>query len=290
VDERLNCVGALAVELQPGTRVRAAVLEQTDAGQLGALMARDLAKFAARVPELDLAVVAGLFDPVELLRPGYPLHAELSRLLALAPKRDASHVVVFGAQAGELPASLQPDPQHAEGPFRLIPFLLRGERDVVAEVGRQLEEVLLDTGMAGADTALLAQKKFGAIVEHARYLTLHDLAAMTAMQYEHAGLGPVWPLIEAALLRPADEIWLDAPPEPLARYRDGEVRIALLDPEGWAEFGLAPGDVGAEQWSRAFDRFQMRQRQFGAVLGAHGIAVSYAHCGRGRDARAVLRE
>jgi hypothetical protein len=290
MDERLNCVGALAVELRPGTQARAAALEQVEAGELAGLMARDLAKFAARVRELDLAVIAGLFDPVELLRPGYPLHAELSRLLALAPGRDQPHIVAFGAQAGELPASLRPDPQHGDGAFRLVPFLLRGERDLIAEVGGQLEEVLLETGMAGADTALLAQEKFGAVVEHARYLTLHDLAAMTAMQYEHAGLGPVWPLIEAALLRPGDEIWLDAPPEPLARYHDGEVRIALLDPESWAEFGRAASALGAEQWSRGFELFQMRQRQFGAVLGAHGIAVSYAHCGRGRDARGVLRE
>jgi len=84
VDERLNCVGALAVELQPGSQARAMILAQSEAGDLGALMARDLAKFAARAPDLDLAVLAGLFDPVELLRPGYPLHAELSRLLALA--------------------------------------------------------------------------------------------------------------------------------------------------------------------------------------------------------------
>jgi len=290
MDERLNCVGALAVELRPGTRAQAAVLGQIEAGELAGLMARDLAKFAARVRELDLAVIAGLFDPVELLRPGYPLHAELSRLLALAPGGGQPQIVAFGAQAGELPAPLRPDPQHGDGAFRLVPFLLRGERDVIAEVGGQLEQVLIETGMAGADTALLAQEKFGAVVEHARYLTGHDLAAMTAMQYEHAGLGPVWPLIEAALLRPGDEIWLDAPPEPLARYRDGEVRIALFDLEGWAEAGLAPDAVGSGQWPRAFERFQMRQRQLGAVLDAHGIAVSYVHCARGCDVRAALRE
>jgi hypothetical protein len=38
--------------------------------------------------------------------------------------------------------------------------------------------VLLETGMAEARTALAAQQAFGVAIEHARYLTLHDLAAM----------------------------------------------------------------------------------------------------------------
>jgi hypothetical protein len=288
--ERLSCAGALAVELSPGTRAQAGALDRHDAGELAALMARDLAKFAPRAAELDLAVVAGLFDPVELLRPGYPLHAELTRLIAQAPGHGQARVIAFAASAGELPEPLRPDPHYAGGPLRLLPFGLHGDAELVAEVGRQLEDTLLDTGMAGADTALLAQEKFAAVVEHARYLTLHDLAAMTAMQYEHAGLGPLWPLIEAALLRPGNETWLDAPPEPLARYGQGEVRMALLDIDTWLEAGFAPRDTGAEQLSRAFERYLMRQRQFTAVLSAHGIAVSYDHCPKGSRPQVILSE
>ena len=33
MDERLNCVGALAVELQPGSQARAMVLAQSEAGR-----------------------------------------------------------------------------------------------------------------------------------------------------------------------------------------------------------------------------------------------------------------
>ena len=32
---------------------------------------------------------------------------------------------------------------------------------------------------------------------------------------------------------------------------------------------------------RRFEQFQARQRQFAAVLGAHGIAVTFAHCSNG---------
>ena len=169
-------------------------------------------------------------------------------------------------------------------------MLLRGTPDAVAPVGERLEQVLLDTGMAGADTALLAQSGFAAPVEHARLLTLNDLAAMMAMQYDHAGLDPLWPLLEAALLSPDTVQWLDAPPEPLAVYENGGVRMALLDIDAWAEGGFAPADTDAERLSRAFDRFQMRQRQLAAVLAAHGVPVTYDHCPAGRDPRAVLAE
>ena len=148
--------------------------------------------------------------------------------------------------------------------------------------------MLLDTGMAGADTALAAQAGFAAPVEHARLLTLNDLAAMMALQYEHAGLAPLWPLVEAALLAPEAEQWLDAPPEPLARYAGGEVRIAMLDTEAWNEGGYAPATKEPAQLARAFERFQMRQRQFAAVLDAHGIPVTYDHCPAGRDPRGIL--
>lgn len=289
MDERLHCIGALALELQPGSAAGTSALAQADAGEVAALIGRDLAKFAAGAARLDLAVLAGLFDPVELLRPGYPLHAELSRLLALAPKGAVSQLVAFGTNEGRLPDALRPDPNHGHGPLRLLPFLLRGEPAEIAAVGAELEDVLLETGMAGADTALLAQEKFSVRIEHARYLTVHDLAAMTALQYEHAGLGALWPLIETALLRPDDVAWLDAPPEPLACYRNGEVRLAQFAADAWADAGYAPATLAAEHAPRAFERFQMRQRQFGAVLDAHGIAVRLVPCRAGGDPRAALR-
>ncbi|MFY2763905.1 hypothetical protein [Arenimonas sp. MALMAid1274] len=286
----LSCLAAVALELSPGAGAGRTRLGPEAAGALAALVARDLAKLVPEAAELDLGLVAALFDPVELLRPGYRLHAELERLVARAPGAAGARVIGFGAGAEGLPAPLQPADEHAQGPLRLLPLLLRGDAERVARVGDQLEQVLLDTGMAGADTALLAQDGFQARIEHARLLTLNDLAAMMAMQYEHAGLAPLWPLVETALLAPAGEEWLDAPPEPLARYADGGVRIALLDIDAWAEGGFAPAGVDAERLTRAFEQFQMRQRQFATVLEAHGIPVTFDHCPAGRDPRGVLTE
>ena len=114
----------------------------------------------------------------------------------------------------------------------------------------------------------------------ARYLSLHDLLAMIALQYRNVGLEPLWSLLETALLEPAAESWLDAGPEPLAHYADGEVRLALFDPGAW-HARYAPGAADCSALERGFEYFQARQRQFAAVLEAHAVPVQYVHCADG---------
>ena len=292
------CLGALALELRPDAHAVHAALEPVAAAELAEGIARDLAILVPDAAALDLVVLAAHYDPVELLRPGWPLHAALDALASRAPLDsgravDGGCILAFGARGGALPEAVPaPDPHYAQGAMRLVPFLLRGDANTqarVEQVGHALEEVLIDRGMAGAATALFAQHAFGAPIEHARYLTIHDLAALMAMQYEHAGLAELWPLIQAALLAPTAETWLDAPPEPLARYSDDGVRIALLDSEAWRNGGFAPSSAGedADKLEHAFEHFEARQRQFAAVLEAHGIAVTFDHCPAGKDPREV---
>jgi hypothetical protein len=289
MDPVSSCHGLLALELKPGLAPARLVLEQAVAEQLAAAVARDLARFDEGAAELDLGLLAAAYDPVELLRPGWPLHRELERLIAQAPGAGLPRVIAFADREGRLPETLQPQADFAGGALRLLPWVLRGPRAQAARVGAHFEGTLLDTGMANADTALAAQQAFGVPIEHARHLTLHDLAAMMAMQYEHAGLGVAWPLLETALMAPSEECWLDAPPEPLVRMAGGEARIALFDDEGWAAGGFAPaGTRDAARLGRDFDRFQMRQRQLAALFEAHGIATVFEHCPAGRDARGVL--
>ncbi|MDH5823303.1 hypothetical protein QFW77_09940 [Luteimonas sp. RD2P54] len=268
---------ALALELRPGSAAGSDALAQEQAGELGALIAADLAGFAAEATALDLVLVGAHYDPVELLRPGWPLHHELEQLSARAPGERGGRVIAFGAHQGRLPGALAPSPEHRGGPLRLLPLTLTGDPAVLAAVGAALEDDLMERGMAGAATALLAQETFGLQLEHVRYLTLHDLCAMTALQYEHAGLKPLWPLLETALLAPGDEAWLDAPPEPLLHYAGGEARIALFSPDGWRN-RYAPGEGDEARLERGFARFEARQRQLSALLQAHGVPVTYAHC------------
>jgi hypothetical protein len=275
-------LGALALEIAAGSDGGRDALPQREAGALAALLARDLAGFDAEAATLDCVTVAAHYDPVELLRPGWPLHRELEQLAARAPRdptgAGVGRIIAFGSHDGRLPGVLTPAAEFRGGPLRLLPFVLSGDTATAARVGNTFESVLMERGMAAADTALAMQSAFGLRVEHARYLTVHDLCALTAMQYEHAGLAPLWPLIETALLSPQREAWLDAPPEPLLHYADGEVRIALFAPDAWRRRYAASND-DSTRLERAFEHFEARQRQFAGVLRAHGVAVTFVHCG-----------
>ena len=285
--------GVLALELAGGATPERMALPQAEAGELAARIGRDLAKLVEAASGLDLVLAAAHFDPAEALRPGWPLHQRLQELHARAPGRgEGPRVLAFGADAaGEVPLPLQAEPALAGGGLRVLPFLLVGDSTTAAAVAAALEDTLLQFGMAAADTALLAQDGFAARIEHARYLTGHDLAAMMAMQYDNQGLGPLWNLVEAALLSPRAVEWLDAGAEPLLRLEGGEVRMALFDPGGWCRhYAAALGhDSGeCERMQRVYEHFLARQRQFAAVLEAHGIPVLYVHCDATRDARALL--
>lgn len=280
----VHAFGALALET--AAPPLHAVLARDAAETLGQHVAVDLPRLLPGIERVDLALAGAHFDPAELLRPGWPVHAALADLARRAPGTQRGRVIALGAHEAAMPLpALQPDPALQGGPLRVLPFVLLGEAADIAELGRAMEERLLETGMAGAGTALYAQSAFGAKLEHARYLSLHDLLAMIAMQYEHAGLPTLWPLIETALLAPEGEEWLDAPPEPLLHYTGGEVRIAEFDADAWAAF--APQDDDAAR-RMAWRAFQARQRQYAAVLGAHGIAVRAVPVRGAADARAAL--
>jgi len=273
--------GVVAIELRDGAVPKRAALTAQVAGDVATLLGRDLAKLVPEAADCDLALIGAHFDPAEALRPGWPLHRRVLELLQRAPgQAQGARVVGFGADAqGDVPQPLQADAGLAGGGLRILPFVLRGPG--LAAAGERLESMLFDTGMASADAALALQDGLGAQVEHVRYLSLHDLLAMMAMQYQNVGLHGLWSLLEAALLAPDGECVLDAPPEPLARYGDGEVRIALLDPPAWRQRN-APDEPDGDRLERAFTRFLARQRQYAAVFEVHGVPVQFVHCSDGQ--------
>jgi len=278
LDEPLQCLGALALECVVGSGMGAAVLERDEASELGDALADDLRRLLPGVEAVDAGFACALFDPAELLRPGWPLHAAIADLVTAAPGPRGARQLCFGASTGKMPAAaLQPDPRLAGGALRLLPFALHGESAAIARLGSQMEARLLDTGMASAQLALDCQAAFGLQLEHARWLSIHDLCAMTAMQYEHAGLADCWRLIEAALLTPHADEWLRAEDEPLARYWRGEVRIAEI------AGNASDGDPHALRQS------QMRARQLQAILAAHGIRSERVNAVDRESAERALR-
>lgn len=272
--------GVLALELSPGSAIAHDALQQGEAGRIAGLVGRDVGALVPEAREMDLVFAAAHFDPAEVLRPGWPLHRRLDELRQRAPKTgQGPRIIAFGADRdGQVPQPLRAEDELRGGSLRVLPFLFAGEAAVAGAAAERMEALLMDRGMAQADTALCAQEAFGARIEHARYLTVHDLAAMTALQYRNLGLEALWGVIETALLAPAREAVLDAVPEPLLRYAGGEARIALLSPAAWRRRYMAGADEDSARLERGFELFQARQRQFAAVLQAHGIEVTFAHC------------
>ncbi len=289
-DSPPQVLGVLALELSDDASPARAALGQTDAGALATRMGRDLGALVPGARALDLVVAAAHFDPAELLRPGWPVHRRLEELRQRAPQAaQGPRVIAFGTDARDaVPLPFQADPQLAGGRLRVLPYLLAGEPAAADAVSAQMEATLLDLGMAQADTALLAQDAFGVRIEHARYLTLHDLLAMTALQYRNQGLEPLWPLLETALLAPGEATWLDAPPEPLLHHVGDGVRMALLTPQDWRTRN-APAEDDAQRLARGLAMYEARQRQLAAVLQAHGIPVKFVQVPAGQDPAIALR-
>jgi len=288
-----DIIGVLALELRPETWPQHAALTPQQAGELVIGLGQDLATLVPQVKTLDVVLAAAHFDPAEALRPGWPLYQRLRELHARAPGHHHStpRLLAFGSDhQGQVPLPFQADAALHGGHLRVLPFLLTGaEPQRIQQVSATLENVLLPNGMAQAHTALLAQSAFQAQIEHARYFTINDLAAMTAMQYEHQGLACLWPLLETALFSPQREYWLDIPPEPLLCYHGGEVYMAQFELAAWRNWYGYPVDDSAQQ-QQYWQQYQSRQRQFAAVLQAHGITVRPVLISDGANARAVLLE
>jgi len=281
----------LALERRPqGAAPARDVLLPAQAAALIQKIADDLLRLHPGIDALDLAAAAILFDPAQLLRPGWPVDAALAELVSRAPGSagaDGGRLLAFGGDADTYPTpALTPDPGLGQGPLLLLPLRLSGDTDVVATFADRLEAQLFDHGMAGAATALLAQDAFGIELEHARYLTRHDLCAMTAMQYEHAGIGALWPLIESALLGPGVDDSLDADDLPPLRRIGGVLWLGDL-----ADADLRP------RLARVFDderlleaalrRWPSRVAQVEAVLAAHGLNPQRMPLDRGQSLEAI---
>ena len=74
-------------------------------------IANDLARLIPGVETMGLAVSAALYDQAQILRPGWPIHAELARMHQQAQRGGWMPAVTsFGASAGRMAAPvLEPD-------------------------------------------------------------------------------------------------------------------------------------------------------------------------------------
>lgn len=248
----LHCPALLAIECEDAGVPTRSTLERDAADRFGAALAADLAILFPGIEQLDLVCVGALYDPAEILRPGWPVHSAMGELHArMKPQHPGSRVMALGAHEGRMGVpALDPDPRLHGGALLLMPWLLRGSADEIAAMASTLEADLLDRGMAGAGLALDLRELLGFPIQHVRHMTLFDLCALTCSQYEHAGLGALWELVESALLEPERDKSVTLPDGSTLRHHAGRVESDSTD---------------ARQL--AFSR---------AVLSAHGLSLTPA--------------
>lgn len=266
----LTC-GVLAIEIAPPVPARPIVLPTHEAALLLDAVAIDLARLAPAATRCDLVAAGALYDAAELLRPGWPIDAELARLRQGLGARAAGCVTAFGAAGGSMPSPrLEPSSELAIGALRCLPWMISGDSEVVAAVSADLERRLEDDGLAGAAVDLFLRQSLGVTVAHARYLTRLDLMALIALQLEHAGLGSAWVLIETALLAPDEAVAVELPAGGSLRFVDGRIQGRI---GGFAAHRVAASDPASA--AEAFVRTLAFQRAAAALFRAHGLVSDW---------------
>ena len=244
-----HIMAVVAVEYEIPGVPPVTTLDRATASVLADALALDLAAHVPEIRGLDFVFVGALYDQAQLLRPRWPVHVALSDALERLPRgSDNAHVIALGAHKGRLPlASLEPDRDLLGSPMLVMPWLLSGKTGTIDTVGRRLEHELLERGLIGAELALAIGEAFGIKTTHARHLTTLDLAALASAQYEHADLGGLWEVIEAALLEPDREQIAGLPDGSTLRYHAGVIECDSSD--------------------------RRRLAQCRAILAAHGIEM-----------------
>ncbi|HEY4090701.1 MAG TPA: hypothetical protein VGN46_04235 [Luteibacter sp.] len=265
----IACPAVLALELVPGEAPDRLELTRDEAQALAALMADDLRVLLPGIEASRFAVAGALFDGVELLRPGFPVFATLEELARRIPRvTDQGGVVAFGTHEGHMPAQpLVPDPRYADGPMRLMPWMLLAPAELAGELTQAMETALVGKGEAGSLTADFLMRTLGIRLEHARYLSRDDVLALTCVQYEHVNLAPLWTMLEAALLTPyRDETAMGSRGLPL-RYAEGRVSVPGI--ASWfARDGIQRDNPAHELAGTLFEL-----RQYAALLAAHHVPL-----------------
>jgi hypothetical protein len=267
-DDLIRCHGVLALECIPDASPDRLVLDRDESEHLAGLLGADLAGLLPDLAGTRLAVAGALFDAAQLLRPGFPAYTTLDELASRLP-RERGGIVAFGAHEGRMPVQpLTPDPSLAGSPMLYLPWILQAAPEQGQALGEAMETELIGRGEAGTQTADYLMRTLGVRLEHARYLSRHDLMAMTCVQYEHAGLAPLWTVLEAALLDPhGTESTVSARGLPL-RYEAGAVHVASPLAQ------LRSVDLESpDEAAHTLAGWIFELRQYAAVLAAHQLPL-----------------
>lgn len=266
-------MGLLALEPVAGALPQRHLLTRATAEGLAAAMGAQLARFLP--PEHDYGFVwsAALYDPAQLLRPGFRLHQELGNLF-LAGQRagvSAGHSLTLCESDGQMPtALLVPELTIGGGTLFTIPVVVSGSEDAIAAASERLELELYGEGLADAAVVFELARDLGVAFEHVRWMSLLDLSAMMAAQLDHVGFGFAWQLVEELLYgNPPRALEVSTPQGQSLKLDDDSVWLAFLPYSLYARQNAALGDQRLNQYIAQLHEF----RQVQGLLSAHGISV-----------------
>jgi hypothetical protein len=258
----------LAIEF-PRPTVVAPYFDRSLAQGLANQLAFELAKHLPNIEGLGLVWMAAVYDQAQLLRPGFPVFRALSELYkAGLSVGQLPQVLTLQARRAQAPLpTLQVDERLLGGPMVLVPICLLGSESQIDTAQALLETKLLDSGLTDARTALFLNQALGADAEHARLMTLDDLAALTAIQLENMDFADVWRAVEYQLFTlreiPADSEYL--------AIQGGLLKINLQS--------TTEADFSEANLARLAQR-KLRERQVIGLLQAHELAFEF-HFGIG---------
>lgn len=257
--------GAAATHSRWLSRECAEALTPRLLAQLGRLLSPDHA--------YGFSWAAALYDPAQLLRRGFRVHTEIHELFLAGRDKglDSGQSLTLMQHQGQMPTRvLEPEAELGIGTLQVIPVVLTGSDDAIDAAREALESSLYEMGLVDAASALLLGKDLGSALEHVRWMSLLDLAAMMAAQLGHVGLAPAWELIE-------EHLFAAAPQELAVTSTQGN--SMQLDPAGirlefpsFARFVdvRSKGAAAIEEYLARVHEF----RQLQALLSAHGLAAT----------------
>ncbi|RFF28185.1 hypothetical protein DZK25_04140 [Wenzhouxiangella sp. 15181] len=190
------------LEIEPGESP-GRTLDRHEAERLAGHLAEDLHRVVPAVEQTMLVLSASLFEPFELMRPGFPVWQALEELAesTLRERGFEPRVLAIGAHRSKMPhAGLQPSEQSPQGQFLALPVTLICPEDEAEALEEALEAELFERASIDPPARALLSESAGLETVHGQLLTLADLIALQHVQLDGAGLGGFWPVVEQILV------------------------------------------------------------------------------------------
>jgi len=257
---------------------RPALLGASDSEQMLSHMASDLKSLFPEISRCNLIAPGALYDQTQILRPSYPVFRALESFSVKEnPGGFKPGLISIGAQNGEMPSvDLQPGIDIPLGLLQLLPMVIEGPAELVAELGQAMEYRFLEEGQLSAHSAAWLETAFGVSISHARLMTLTDLNAMLRMQLEHFGFLPLWELLDAALSDNTGPARVRTESGQEYQWKNGAVHTCFETFDSWAASGQGAQIVAERQaLAAAYGDWTRQVRQYLTTLRAHGLDVKF---------------